>query len=131
MEITTSMFDNMSSTGASLFGTPISSIVSLALLVLMCAAMWKLFEKAGIEGWKALIPFYNIYLLYELTWGNGLYALLLFVPVVDVIVTIITAIKMAKAFGKGTGFGVGLFFFPMICQPILAFGDAKYQGVPA
>ena len=128
MEITTSMFDNMSSTGASLFGTPISSIVSLALLVLMCAAMWKLFEKAGIEGWKALIPFYNIYLLYELTWGNGLYALLLFVPVVDVIVTIITAIKMAKAFGKGTGFGIALFLFSFIGLPILGFSDAEYMG---
>ena len=43
----------------------------------------------------------------------------------------ITAYKLAKAFGKGTGFAIGLFFFPMICEGILAFDSSKYLGVQA
>lgn len=35
--------------------------------------------------------------------------------------------KTAKAFGKGTGFAVALFFFPNICWLILGFGSAKYN----
>jgi len=35
--------------------------------------------------------------------------------------------RTARAFGKGTGFAVALFFFPQICWLILAFGKAKYD----
>ena len=38
------------------------TIYGLALLVLNCVAKWKLFEKAGEEGWKAIIPFYSTYI---------------------------------------------------------------------
>jgi hypothetical protein len=41
------------------------------------------------------------------------------------------SLDLARAFGKGSGFGIGLVFLPMIFYPILAFGDAKYQGIPA
>lgn len=36
---------------------------------------------------------------------------------------------IARSFGKGTGFTVGLFFLPFIFLPILAFGEAKYTPV--
>jgi hypothetical protein len=35
---------------------------------------------------------------------------------------------LAKVFGKDTGFGFGLLFLPFIFIPILALGDAEYQG---
>ena len=35
-------------------------------------------------------------------------------------------IALAKAFGKGTGFGVGLTLLAIIFAPLLAFGDAEY-----
>jgi hypothetical protein len=35
---------------------------------------------------------------------------------------------LAKAFGKDTGFGFGLLFLSFIFLPILALGDAEYQG---
>ena len=38
-------------------------------------------------------------------------------------------IKLAKAFGKGTGFGVLTFFFAPICLAVLGFGSAEYEGV--
>jgi hypothetical protein len=50
------------------------------------------------------------------------------IPFVNFIVLIILSIDVAKSFGKGTGFGLGLAFLSLIFYPILGFGDAKYRG---
>ena len=41
---------------------------------------------------------------------------------------IINTVKLAKAFGKGGGFAVGLLFLSIIFYCILAFGKAQYIG---
>ena len=104
------------------------AILSLAISVLTLVAMWKLFVKAGRAGWKCLIPFYNTYCLYDIAWGNGWLFLLMFVPCVNVVVGIMMLFKLAKAFGKGTGFGFGLLFLNTIFILILGFGSAEYVG---
>jgi len=39
---------------------------------------------------------------------------------------------LAESFGKGAGFGIGLWLLGMIFIPILGFGDAQYQrALPA
>ena len=53
------------------------------------------------------------------------------IPLVNIVVGFIAAIAFAKAFGKGALFGVGLCLVSFICFPILAFGDAKYEGAAA
>lgn len=40
-------------------------------------------------------------------------------------------IAFAKAFGKGTGYGIGLAFLGFIFFPMLGFSDATYTGAPA
>lgn len=57
-------------------------IVSLALCVVMCLAMWKMFIKLGEPGWVGICPIYNMYKLAEHTFGNGWTFLINFVPVV-------------------------------------------------
>ena len=104
------------------------AILSLAISVLTLVAMWKLFVKAGMAGWKCLIPFYNTYCLYDIAWGNGWLFLLMFVPCVNVVVGIMMLFKLAKAFGQGTGFGFGLLFLNTIFILILGFGSAEYVG---
>ena len=37
-------------------------------------------------------------------------------------------IALAKKFTKSTAFGVGMTILPFIFLPILAFGDAQFQG---
>jgi hypothetical protein len=103
---------------------------SLALGVLAVIALWKIFEKAGEPGWGAIIPFYNAYLLFKITWGNGWNFLLLLIPIANIVIAIITMVKLAKAFGKSGGFAVGLIFLSLIFECILAFGNSTYQGVP-
>ena len=103
-------------------------IFCLALVVVSLVGMWKVFEKAGKPGWAAIVPFYNLYCLFEMSFGNGWLFLLTFVPCANFVVAIMCYFKLAKAFGKGIGFGFGLLFFNFIFMMILGFGDAEYIG---
>ena len=131
----------------------VGALVTLAIawFVLQAIADWKIFTKAGEAGWKSLIPIYNVYVEYEICW-TGLLGLVFvaaslvtglidttnastFVKVLVVVVWILAmilhlmqSIKLSKCFGKGTGFGLVLFFFGPIGRLILGFGSARYIG---
>ena len=104
------------------------SIFVLVIAVLTLVAMWKIFVKAGKPGWACLIPFYNMYCMYDIAWGNGWLFLLTFITCVGFVFAIIMLFKLAKAFGQGTGFGFGLLFLNTIFVLILGFGKAEYIG---
>jgi len=57
--------------------------------------------------------------------------LLLLIPFVNIVIWIIVSIDLAKSFGKGTGFALGLIFLSVIFILILGFGDARYVGPAA
>lgn len=103
-------------------------LIMLAVAVLILVGYWKVFVKAGKPGWAAIVPFYNMYCLYEISFGNGWLFLLTFVPCVNIVMGIILDVKLAQAFGKSGGFAVGLIFLPFIFVPMLGFGDAQYVG---
>ena len=109
---------------------PLTTILSLALCVFVLVCMWIVFRKAGKPGWAAIVPFYNLYVLFEITWGSGMRFLLLLIPIYNIILSIQTQVRLAKAFGKSGGFAAGLIFLPYIFIPLLAFGKETYQGVP-
>lgn len=101
----------------------------IALIVVMIAAMWKVFEKAGQPGWAAIIPFYNAYVLTcNIAKKEILWFILFFIPLINIVAAVIVSIEVAKKFGKTELFGVGLAFLGFIFYPMLAFGDAEYEG---
>lgn len=106
-------------------------LIELAILVLMIASGWKIFTKAGEPGWAAIVPIYNYIVMLKIVGRPMWWFLLFLVPVVNFIIGIIVAIDLAKAFGKGAGFGIGLIILPFVFAPMLAFGDADYQGAVA
>lgn len=103
-------------------------VFGLAIAIVIIVAMWKLFEKAGKPGWGCLIPFYNNYCLFDMAFGNGWLFLLMFLPIVNFVIIIMLFFKLAKAFGKGIGFGFGLLFLSIVFLPILGLGSAEYDG---
>ena len=109
-------------------GSIVYMLVVLAIAIVVLVGLWKVFEKAGKPGWGAIVPLYNLYCLFEMTFGTGWLFLLIFVPCVGAIMTIIMWIKLAMAFDKGVGFGIGILFFPFMFVPMLGFGDAQYVG---
>ena len=99
-----------------------------AILVVIVVSMWKLFKKAGKEGWAALIPIYNTVVLLQIIGRPVWWILLMLIPFVNFVVAIIVGLDLAKSFGKDAGIGILVALLPLIGYPILAFGDAKYQG---
>ena len=108
--------------------SPVSTIVGLLIALLLIVAMWKVFTKAGQPGWASIIPIYNLYVWCKIVGRPWWWILLMLIPFVNFIILIILCIDMAKSFGKGAGFGIGLPLLGIILWPILGFGSAQYQG---
>src|SRR2546425_10588352 len=111
--------------------SPGSTIVGLLFALLIIVAMWKVFTKAGQPGWASIIPIYNLYIWCKIVGRPWWWILLMLIPFVNFIVAIILCIDLAKSFGKGPGFGIGLALLGVIFFPILGFGSAQYQGAAA
>ena len=120
----------LASSGAAA-GITIGVVIYLAIVVFEIAALWQVFVKGGRPGWAAIIPFYNIYVLLKVVGRPGWWLILYFIPIVNIVVWLIVAIDLAKSFGKGTGYGVGVFFLAFVFVPILGFGSARYVGPAA
>ena len=103
-------------------------LVWLAVVIVIVAGMWKMFEKAGKPGWACLVPIYNAFVILQIAGKPAWWFLLFLIPVVNLVVAIIVMIEIARRFGKGPGFGLGLAFLGFIFFPILGFGSAQYSA---
>ena len=105
----------------------------LAIVAFDVIVMWKTFKKAGKNGWEAIIPFYNMWTLFEISGYPGFYSLAILIPCVGgilyLVVSIMAMISLAKKFGKSDGFGILLALLPIIGFAILAFSkDVTYDA---
>ena len=103
-------------------------IIYLAIVVLVIAGWWMIFTKAGEAGWKSLIPIWNILVLLRIVGREWWWIILFLIPFVGLIIWIIVALDLAKSFGRGTGFAIGLILFAPVWALILGFGSDTYQG---
>lgn len=119
-------------TSSSSGGMIVYMIIMLAVAVFSIVSMWKVFKKAGKEGWAAFIPIYNLVVLFQISGIDPkklLWFLLPFIGQIIVFVYLIMAyINLAKAFGKSSGFAAGLIFLNVVFMGILAFDDSVYSG---
>jgi len=103
----------------------------IAAIVAFVAGLWMVFTKAGEDGWKAIIPIWNVLILLKIVGREWWWIILMLIPIVGFIVWIIVALDLAKSYGRGTGFGIGLIIFPYIWTIILGFGSDTYKGPAA
>jgi hypothetical protein len=106
----------------------VAIVLYLAVVVLMIASQWKVFEKAGQPGWACLVPIYNIYIMTLIAKKPAWWIAMLLIPIANFVFLIMLINGISKAFGKTEGFTAGLIFLGVVFWPILAFGDAQYQG---
>ena len=106
-------------------------LVQLALMVAVIGGGWKMFAKAGEPGWAILVPIYNIYVITKITGKPAWWIVMLMIPIANIIFSYMLMTELAKVFGKGTGFGIGLWLVGFIFIPILGFGDAQYKAPAA
>ena len=100
----------------------------LIIGVILIISLWKIFQKAGYQGWEAIIPIYNIYILLKIVGKPWWWLLLMCIPYVGLVWQIWSYNMLSKSFGKTEGFTAGLVLLPFIFFPILGFGDARYLG---
>ncbi len=103
-------------------------LFALAFSIFLLVCRWKIFVKAGKEGWKSIIPIYNIIILIEIVKKPTWWIFLLLIPIYNIYIMFTLNIRLSKSFGKNELFGILLTFFNFIFEPILAFSDAKYNS---
>jgi hypothetical protein len=120
---------NAAVTGGLLAMGGVFMIVMLAIMTLFIVGAWKVFVKAGKPGWAILIPFYNGYVILQIAGRPGWWLLLFLIPLVNIVVGLLVAIDLAKAFGQSAAFGVVLLFLlGGIGYLVLGFGNYRYIG---
>ena len=106
--------------------SPVALFISILICVIVFAAEWKVFAKAGQHGWACLIPIYNVWTLYKVAFGKGSKMFLLLIPIFNIYWLIKTYINLAKSFGKSGAFAAGLIFLGPIFMCILGFDKSEY-----
>jgi hypothetical protein len=103
-------------------------VIALAITVLYIASYWAIYGKAGQPGWAAIIPIYSTFVLLRVCGRPAWWFILLLIPLVNVVIGLILVFDLAKAFGRGALFGLGLLFLSIIFYPVLGFGGSRFVG---
>lgn len=168
-----------------LMSTMMSTMISWALAACAFVGSWFTFKKMGLPGWKGIIPYYNMYVMFDKVWekkkfwtyvifsavivvlvimfsvfltfcilagatanrydapGRGgtwiiffvmlALAVLSFIAMLVMLVLLMVLLfklynRLAKCFGKSTGFAFGLLFLNPIFMMILGFGRSQYNA---
>ncbi len=106
----------------------IVELLMIAIVVLMIVSAWKINTKADKPGWACLVPIYSTLVTLDIVGKRWWWLLMFFIPVINIVFAIMMINLLAKSFGKGSGFTVGLIFLPFIFYPILGLGEANYKG---
>lgn len=102
-------------------------VIGTIFLALLLFSWGKLFEKVDIDGYKALIPLYNLYLLLNIAELPIFMIPILLIPGINIIAFWIMSFRVGERFGKKRSFQVGMSLLPFIFYPILSLSDCIYK----
>ena len=105
---------------------------------------WKIFKKAGKEGWPALIPIYDTIVLCEITGVNTWWVVITIIAnaisglipifgltlaiIVSIYFKVILYVSTVRSYGRSDAWAVGLYFLRPFFFFALGVGKSKYQG---
>lgn len=92
-----------------------------------------IYKKAGKRAWAPFIPIYRNVVMLKICGMSPWWLLLLLVPIIGWaflwVVSVASKFMLAESFGKGAGFGIGLWLLAPIFETILVFSrKTKYIG---
>lgn len=93
--------------------------------------MYGMFKKAGIESWKALVPFYNTWCMVQKMQLKKYWFFLQFIPIAGQFITIWICIKFVEYFGRFDFWHhAAAVLFPFIYFPYLGYSkNERYAGI--
>jgi len=102
--------------------------IGIALVLLVIAGAWRMFDKAGKPGWTAIVPVYNLMMWAEIAGRPAWHGLLALIPAFGVVFVFMIAIDVAKSFGRSGASGAGIVLLGFVFLPWLGFGRSTYLG---
>jgi len=98
-----------------------------ALFTIPALFSYKLIEKAGVPGWKILIPYYNLVILVQITGRSYWWYLWLIIPFINVFTFVLLLIELIKGYNRyGMIDQVLVALFPFIYLPWLSFQQQEW-----
>lgn len=123
-------------------------VTILAIIVVLSITInWRLFTKAGEEGWKSIIPFYSNYIMIKIALDeNKVWPFFIMITVMPIVmqftdggllsvlslVNLVVALYIAFQFYSRfatSGMAIGAILLPFIFGLIIAFGDYQYTPI--
>lgn len=121
-----------STAAAALMGVVVFALIGALIgYVINSFLLSKIFQKAGVEQWKAWVPLYNTWVMFELGGQKGWMALLLLVPIVNIVAVVfyyIASYHIGLKLGKEGVFVLLAIFLPIVWLAWLAFDKSTWQG---
>lgn len=122
--------DSAVAAGVGLFMMGFVFFILVATYVVSALLLSRIFTKAGIEGWKAWVPFYNNWTLLEMGGQKGYWAVLAIIPIVNIASMVFMYIAMYNIglkFGKEGAFILWAIFVPLVWYIWLAVDQSKWE----
>jgi Family of unknown function (DUF5684) len=108
--------------------SPVIIIVAIVGYLLAALPLMGVFLKADEPGIAAFIPIWNALVLLKIVGRPWWWLILYIIPIVGIIVAIVVFYDLAKSFGHGVGFTIGLVLLSWIFLLILWLGRSRYLG---
>lgn len=106
-------------------------ILTLSFFIASVAGLWKIFEKAGYQGWMAVVPFYNFYIWLKIIKKPLWWYLFILVPYINVFTLLLMVVETLKCFHKnGLGDQALGVLFPFAFLPYLGFAPKEHYTHP-
>lgn len=113
----------------SIFGGPVETAIAVALAVVIAVSLWRVFTKMGQQGWTGIIPVLNFVSIGVLSGRAWWFGVATIVPCIGFFFVVVLLHDLAKLFGHGVPFTIGLLVLPFVFLPILAFVPSqRYVG---
>jgi len=75
-------------------------IIQLSIIMLPSFGLSRLFQKAGVQGWKAFVPFYNTWIMIRLSKAPKYLFFCQFIPIVGWFISMQLFVSFIRGFGK-------------------------------
>lgn len=121
--------------GAAFFGVFLLFVLIFTVIAYAVSAflLGRIFKKSGTPQWIAWVPVYNTWKTLELGNQQGFWAILAFIPFVNIVSAIFIYISMyhiGKKLGKEDWFVILAIFVPIVWLIWLGFDDSKWPKEP-
>lgn len=130
-------------------------VAALAMIILEIIGKWKVFKKAGKNGWEAIIPYYNTWVLVSISGCKWWFFLIIIFSslisfnlsydinevsnisintfdflgsIVNLLALYCVNYNVCKKFNKDYMYAIGLTLLPFIFYPMLGFDKTEFNN---